>query len=64
MRIRAGFLVIATAALSAATPRVAAAEPVVLAITGDKIYVDLGGEQGVGAGARSNCSARSSPGIR
>ncbi len=51
MRVRAGFLVIATAALAAATPRVAAAEPVVLAVTGDSIYVDLGGEQGVGAGA-------------
>lgn len=51
MRHHVRFLLLATAALAVAAPQVAAAEPMVLAITGDKIYVDLGGEQGVGAGA-------------
>ena len=45
---RAGWLVL-VAALIVAGP--VAAEPVVLAVDGDKVYVDLGGAEGVGAGA-------------
>ena len=43
-------LVPVVAALVAATASRAAAEPVVLAVDGDDIYVDLGAKDGVGAG--------------
>ncbi len=39
-------------AVAAVAPAVATGDPVVLSVDGDRVYVDLGAEHGVGAGAR------------
>ena len=44
-------MLLATAALALAGAGTAAADAVVLAVDGDRVYVDLGGVHGVGAGA-------------